>query len=212
MGMADPKQNPLIERLLAENAELRQQLEEAQETVEAIQSGGVDAIVVREPKGNRVYTLETADRPYRLLVEQMQQGAVTLDADGTILYSNRRFAEMTGKPAAELIATSLADAITVEDRLLYERILREAQGGASQGEVSIQNANGSCVPAFITINTLPPDTGAALGALVTDLTAQKHQETLTLAYEALQTSETRFRALVETSSQIVWTTDAGGSA
>ena len=57
----------------AEIAELQLRLEEAEETIRAIRSGTVDAFVVDVPNGARVYTLETADRPYRLLVEKMQQ-------------------------------------------------------------------------------------------------------------------------------------------
>jgi len=70
--------------LQEENADLRRRLEEAEEAIRAIRSGAVDAFVAAEAHGNRVYTLESADRPYRLLVEQMQQGAITLNADGAI--------------------------------------------------------------------------------------------------------------------------------
>src|SRR5215475_4512306 len=76
------------EQLEVEKEELRRRLEEAEETIHAIQTGAVDAFVVAGPEGNRVYTLEAVDRPYRLFVEQMQQGAATLHADGTIVYCN----------------------------------------------------------------------------------------------------------------------------
>ena len=76
----------------AEIDDLRLRLQEAEETIRAIRSGAVDTFVVEESHGARVYTLQTADRPYRLLVEEMQQGALTLGDDGTIAYCNRRFA------------------------------------------------------------------------------------------------------------------------
>ena len=50
--------------------------------------------------GDRVYTLRSADAPYRALVEQMQEGAVTLNAKGDIVYCNQRFAELVGDAAA----------------------------------------------------------------------------------------------------------------
>ena len=210
MSKRTAKKSSQSNPLLAEIAELRQRLEEAEETVRAIQTGGVDALVVQEAQGSRVYTLEGADRPYRLLVEQMQQGAVTLDADGTILYSNLRFTEMVGRPQPELIGLALAETIVPDERGVYHELLNKAQTGSSEGEITVYRPDGDRVAAFITLNVLPPDSGAALGALITDLTAQKHQEKLTTAYEALQTSERRFRALVETSAQIVWTADAAG--
>ena len=85
-----------------ENADLRRRLEEAEEVIRAIRTGAVDAFVVEAAHGNRVYTLESADRPYRLLVEQMQQGAVTLSADGGIAYCNRRFADLLRRPHERL--------------------------------------------------------------------------------------------------------------
>ena len=74
--------------------DLRKRLDEAEETIRAIQQGGVDAFVLEELASFRVYTLESADRPYRVFVEQMQQGVATLHPDGTILYCNRRLPDL----------------------------------------------------------------------------------------------------------------------
>jgi len=70
------------EHLVKENAELRSRLREAEDSLEAIQSGQVDALVVSDKSGVRPYTLKSADSPYRLIVENMKQGAVTLSARG----------------------------------------------------------------------------------------------------------------------------------
>src|SRR6201992_3602622 len=87
--------NPTESAALTSN-ELVSRLREAEETLEAIRTGEVDAVVVAGPAGQQVYTLENADRPYRVLVEQMQEGAVTFSHDGTILYCNERFAPLAG--------------------------------------------------------------------------------------------------------------------
>ena len=71
-------------------AELEEQLREAEETLDAIRSGEVDAVVIGEADGAQyVYTLQTADQPYRLLIEEIQEDALTLGAGGIILYCNR---------------------------------------------------------------------------------------------------------------------------
>ncbi len=49
--------------LLAENEDLRLRLEEALDTLRAIRSGEVDALVVSTPQGDQVYTLKGAERP-----------------------------------------------------------------------------------------------------------------------------------------------------
>ena len=78
---------------------LRRRLREAEDTINAIRDGHVEALVVHAPEGEQIYTLRSADQPYRLIVEQMREGALTLAADGTILYCNQRFAELIAQAA-----------------------------------------------------------------------------------------------------------------
>ncbi len=86
-------------RELTEIEQLREQLREAQETLEAIRRGEVDALVVNSPQGDQVYTLHGADYSARMLLQEMSEGAATLIPDGTILYCNKRFAEMVALAA-----------------------------------------------------------------------------------------------------------------
>src|SRR5512141_544398 len=91
----EPRRDTLVE-LRAQVERLSAQLSEAQQTIEAIHSGGVDAVIVQTADGEQVYTLETADQPYRLMVEQMQQGAAMLAADGVVLFANPLLASLAG--------------------------------------------------------------------------------------------------------------------
>jgi len=88
MGTRKSKKAPSARRV----RELERRLHEAEETIQAIRDGHVEALVVRTPDGEEIFTLRTADQPYRLMVEQMREGALTLAGDGTILYCNSRFA------------------------------------------------------------------------------------------------------------------------
>ncbi len=81
------------EQLLIELEELRARLDEAEETLRAIRSGEVDALVVSGVGGEQVFTLKGAEQSYRMLIEDMNEGALMLSLDGVILYCNRRFAE-----------------------------------------------------------------------------------------------------------------------
>ncbi|MGH7768924.1 MAG: sensor histidine kinase, partial [Candidatus Binatia bacterium] len=63
--------------LKAELERLRTQLDEAQETLDAIRTGAVDALVVSGAEGEQVYTLRGADHSYRLLLQEMNEGAAT---------------------------------------------------------------------------------------------------------------------------------------
>src|SRR5690242_17900621 len=96
-----------MKKMDAELERLRQRLAEAEETIEAIRSGEVDALVVGGADGEQIYTLRGADHPYRLLLQEMNEGAATLMADGTLLYCNKRFAEMLGAPLEKVIGLRL---------------------------------------------------------------------------------------------------------
>src|SRR5262249_29412151 len=146
----------------------------------AIRDGSVDAFLV----GEQVYTLEGADRPYRLFVEEMQQGVATLSEDGTIRFCNRQLATLLEMPHERIVGMKLADLVDSEDAAVCRRTSGEV-------EVSMRRANGSVVPVILAFNSL--DGGAAVGVLITDLTAQKHSEELAAAYQALRDSEAESR-------------------
>jgi PAS domain S-box-containing protein len=91
----------------AELGSLRARLAEAEETLRAIREGDVDALLITRPSGEQLYTLHTADAPYRAFVEQMQEGAVTLSDTGQITYCNKRFAELVGVPLEHIIGAPI---------------------------------------------------------------------------------------------------------
>ena len=82
---------------------LRQQLDEANAAIEAIRAGQVDALVVEDKNGPQLYILKSADQTYRLFIEKMREGAITLNSEGVILYCNSRFASMLNVPFENLI-------------------------------------------------------------------------------------------------------------
>jgi PAS domain-containing protein len=95
------------EELELELKGVRQRLEEAEDTLRAIRVGQVDAVVVSAPKGERIFVLKGAEEPYRIFLETMSEGAVTLMADGTIAYGNQRFAEMLKTPLERVMGAPL---------------------------------------------------------------------------------------------------------
>src|SRR6185503_6653718 len=113
--------------------ELRRRLQEAEDTINAIRDGHVEALVVHAPEGEQIFTLRSADQPYRLMVEQMREGALTLAADGTILYCNQRFAELTGRPPERIAGRTLEEFVDARDVSMLQRVL-----GAESCRVEVQ--------------------------------------------------------------------------
>ncbi len=118
--------------LLAENEDLRLRLEEALDTLRAIRSGEVDALVVSTPQGDQVYTLKGAERTSRLILETLNEGVLTVAEDGTIIYSNSRFVEMLKIPLQKVIGSSIYDFIFPADRLAFQAILEQCRNEKRQ--------------------------------------------------------------------------------
>ena len=154
--------------------ELEARLEESEETLGAIRRGGIDALVVGDQEEQRrIYTLENADRPYRVLIEQIQEGAVTLGVDGTVLYCNQRLAEMFGVPQERVIGQALQAYVLPEDAAAFARLLARAQHAATRSELTVRTAGGAHVPVHLSFSPLHREDGAALlCGVLTDLTQQ----------------------------------------
>ena len=132
--------------LREENSELRRQLEEASEALEAIRTGQVDALIVERGDGEQVFTLKSADHPYRIMVEQMTEGAATLGEDGTILYCNRRFAEMLGLPLERAMGTKLTDFLEESERPHFLMLLQTCGGDGRRREFALHRHGGATIP------------------------------------------------------------------
>jgi two-component system CheB/CheR fusion protein len=164
------------ENMIDEIRELRRQLEEANETIEAIRGGQVDALVVQNENGHQLYTLKSADQTYRVFIEKMKEGAVTLNEDGTILYSNSQFADMVELPLPKVIGLSFGRFIPEQYAAEFSKLIKKGWQSDSKGEICIKNRDGRLVPFLLSFTTLSLDEGNALSIILTDLTDQKENE------------------------------------
>ena len=162
--------------LLAENEDLRLRLEEALDTLRAIRSGEVDALVVSTPQGDQVYTLKGAERSSRLILETLNEGVLTVAEDGTIIYSNSRFVEMLKIPLQKVIGSSIYDFIFPADRPAFQAILEQSRNAKGKGEVSLRTGDETLVPTRLSINPLKIEEVSAICIVAVDLTEQKQTE------------------------------------
>jgi two-component system phosphate regulon sensor histidine kinase PhoR len=127
------------EELLQELSLLQLQLEEANDTIEAIRTGQVDALVVHGKKGHELYTLKSADQTYRLFIEKMIEGAVTLDEHGIILYSNTQFASMVKIQLSKVIGLSFHRFIAEDYKELFNELFKRGWKEDCKGEIVLSN-------------------------------------------------------------------------
>jgi len=113
------------EQLIIENEELHSRLVETEETILSIQRGEVDAIVISGTKGDQIYSLSSAETPYRTFIEEMNEGAVTLTKEGIILYCNQKFAELVQEPIELVIGSCFKRFIVPNDKLKFDYLLAQ---------------------------------------------------------------------------------------
>ena len=231
------KMTKSIAELEAELEELRFQLQEANDAIHAIRTGQVDALVVKEERGVQLYTLKSADQTYRVFIEKMKEGAVTLNKDEIILYSNSQFASMVNKPLSKVIGLPFKNFIPEEYKDKFQELVRQGWVSDSKGELPIRNLSGELVPFLLSFTSLELDEGIALSIILTDLSLQKKSEQeLKKKNEQLEEARVRvskmneeleilvkertkdlflsrehFKVLADNIPVIVWTANADGS-
>lgn len=166
------------EQLELELIELKRQLNEANDTIDAIRTGQVDALVVRNGEEHQLFTLKTADQTYRVFIEKMNEGAVTLNSDGVIVYSNSSFASAMKLPLERVIGVHFNSFIPRESLADFQRLLQRGWVKDIKEELYLVNSQFVRIPFLLSLNTLELDEGLSMSIILTDLTSQKDSQRL----------------------------------
>ncbi|KXS32115.1 MAG: PAS/PAC sensor hybrid histidine kinase [Candidatus Gallionella acididurans] len=176
---------------------LRTRLEEAEETLRAIRSGEVDALVVRGTGGEQIYTLDGADQSYRIMIENMSEGALTMSAEGLIMFANRRFAELLCVPLEKVIGSMIHAWIAPDSRLTFQSLLCKDANNVRRNEIDLLTGNETKVPVQLSVSKPfiigMPD---AFFMLATDLTEINKRK---ISEAEWQSSAQYNRSLIEAS-------------
>jgi PAS domain S-box-containing protein len=205
MAQSSPTLKQPTPSLESENADLRLKLTEALETLEAIRNGEVDAVVVGGPDNRKVYTLETADRSYRLLIEQMTDGALMISPDGAVLYGNRAMADMLGVTSGGLITAGFTPFVRPESSADFQNLLEN--GGKAELVLARGKNSGETFVAQLSLTQMDARDGRFLCGVLTDLTStyaqarEMAEAKSALAVEAAhRESDERYRLILEGAS------------
>ena len=204
-------------------SEVMSKLDEANDIIHAIRSGGIDALVVKGQDGHQLYTLKSADQTYRMFIEKMNEGAVTLNEEGLILYCNSSFAEMLEKPLPKIIGTPFISFVEPSYQKKFERALKNISAAKNRGEVVLMKSSGLPITFSFSISLLELDEGSAMSIILTDLTQQKEanekirklndelENKVTERTSELLLSREHFKFLAENIPAIAWATTPDGT-
>jgi PAS domain S-box-containing protein len=197
-GISTAKPDPRLE-------DLRARLAEVEETIRAIYSGEVDAVVVNGSSGPRVYALEGADHPYRVMVERMHEGTVTMDHSRVILYSNPQFAAMMGTVSESVTGAEFDRFLAPADSGVFSALVEAAlAGGHSSGEIYARTADGTLIPVRLSVTPLDSAGMQNLCVVVSDLREQRRNE-------AILKEERLSRLILEQAAEAIVVIDPKGT-
>lgn len=157
--------------------QLRARLKETEDTLDAIRHGRIDALVVGQPNKQQVFTLQSADYTYRVLIESMSQGALIVSEAGTILYSNRQFSLMIGRPLEQIIGVTFSDVLPVADDTAIRKLFIGRRKSSKPSEIECQLLDDNQTSLVISASLLPKNSDSAhMSIVVTDITGRKRAE------------------------------------
>ena len=210
--------------LARENEALRQQLEEAEELLTAIRTGTIDALAVQGADGPRIFTFEGADQSYRTLIEQMNEGALLLGQDDTVLYCNACLAGLLEAPLHSMMGLSFDRFVPTESRAYWAELVAAGWQGKSKGEMALCDENGRLRPFALALNVLRFGETPVLAVIATDVSARREisvirarvsaqnalleQQQQQLRVQAEAAAETR--RILEGIPHIAWTANTQG--
>jgi signal transduction histidine kinase len=176
-----------------ETAGLHARLAEAEGTLRAIRTGEVDTVMVAGKEGSQVFTLDGAEHAYRVLIESMNEGALMLMADKTILFANQCFANMVKCPLEQVTGSSFRRFLSAADQATLKSLLKRSDQFGAKTEMLLHASDATQVPARLSVRPLARNgfKSATFGLVVTDMTeARRNEEMLrALTHRVVQTQE-----------------------
>jgi PAS domain S-box-containing protein len=181
--------------LISKIQELQSRLEESEQLIEAIKTGEVDAFAINRDNKSEIYTLQSADYAYRVLIEEFGEGAINITTQGLIIYTNSYFLNLVKLSFDKVIGSSIFDFVHRDSKEDFDMLLQQSLSGKSKGEICLTDDS---IPVYISLTSLPKL--STIGVIITDLTEKKKNEKLILEYQ--KDLERKNQELVATNAEL----------
>ncbi|NNF18787.1 MAG: PAS domain-containing protein [Flavobacteriaceae bacterium] len=177
------KKSASRDRLIERIQELEIRLEESNQLVNAIKSGEVDAFAINNKTNeeSEIFTLQSGDHAFRVLVEEIGEGALNVTEDGIISFANPHLLKVFNLSRDKIVGNSLFEFIHPDSREKFRHMFKKALRGQAKGEVFLRVGQ-ERRPALVSMTSLQPKL-STIGIIMTDLTDFKNKEKLILQYQ-----------------------------
>ena len=199
------------ERLRDELTELRTRLSEAEDSLQAIREGEVDAIIVSGSRGEQIFSLTGADQVYRLIVETMREAALTVSFEGLVLYCNHQFSDLLGLPQERIVGRPFAELVAADERAEAELVLATSRTKTVAQRLVFQRRDGTMIPVHLSATLLQSSDAESICIVATDMRVLESSneliQRLRRQQEALRESENRLQFVTENSPDSIFVQD-----
>jgi len=169
------------DQLMLRIAELENRLAESEQLIDAIKAGEVDAFAISNNNRQEVYTLQSGDYAYRVLIEEFGEGAVNVTEEGIVVYTNACFCDLIKQPYEKVIGSLIFDWVHPDSGDDFNHYFQQALKGKSKGEIRLLSDN-KIFPVQLSLTSLQPNL-ATIGIIILDLTEKKKSERVILQYQ-----------------------------
>jgi PAS domain S-box-containing protein len=168
---------PSQEQLLTDNADLRERLAEAEELLNAIRAGEVDALVVESSAGKRVFTLQGLDAESSRVRDEMlarvSDAIVAIDNEQRVTYLNAAAERQYGVTASGVLGRKLSEVhsqrwLRPEDEAAQQAALRER--GEWRGENLHVLRDGRVLAVEMSVSVFRDGAASGVLAVIRDVT------------------------------------------
>ena len=170
-----------VDQLLKKIEHLEERLADSEQLIDAIRAGEVDAFAMIENEQPEIYTLQSGDYAYRVLIEEIGEGAINTTEEGLIVYTNSSFVELLGIPYEKIIGRNIHEFIQEESLKKFEELFLDSLHGRSKGEISL-SVGEKVIPIYMSLTSLQPKL-ATVGIIITDQTQKKLNEKTIIGYQ-----------------------------
>lgn len=137
-----------------------------------------------------VHTVTGVEIPYRIIVESMSEGILTITGDGQILYCNARFGEMAGISRERVIGATVLSFVKPDEQLIFLKMLEKGKSAGYRGEIRLKTGVGVFMPVTVSFHSHIIDNILEVFLVVSDITERKRSE------ESLVSMQKRLRELL----------------
>ena len=182
MGTPQKPRKPLPES--REVQLLRRRLAKAERTLAAVRSAARTPSAMPVGRGGPGLDLQALERSYRVLLDAMKAGAVTLAVNGIVLYANPYFADMLRLPLDQVIGGAFARFLPEGERATFEALTDAARGQGAEGDIDLRRAWADNLSVHLACRFL--DDPSLLCLVVEPSAQQRVHETLRQTSEELE--------------------------